>query len=327
MDVMGIAEIMDRSVEVLRKYIKTIVLFTLAYGVICFIGIFIFMIVGGVLTVFSTSSGFVLPAIILSIMILLIAAFSLSYSVGLIKISSQEFGEKGVYAFEAVQESFKSIRKIIGIVAAAAVLAIPAAVVFGGIAYLLYKGFENSLIHLGTFKLQEILLIIFAFIILLSAVLTFLMYATVLTFTLHAAVLENKGVIGSIKRSYGLVKNSFWRILGSIVLFSLTMYAVRSSIESFVGLIASIIYLILKLLNIQQDYITLITMVLTYTRWPLNLIFWLAVSPIGTAMLTMLYFNQRFKKEGYDIILKLKEIQNNDERKQLSEASDHNNSN
>jgi hypothetical protein len=74
----------------------------------------------------------------------------------------------------------------------------------------------------------------------------------------------------------------------------------------------------MKLLNIKQNYTTFTTLIIVYLRWPVTLLSWLVISPLGTIMLTLLYFNQRFKKEGYDMVLRLREIQKTDERKQLS---------
>jgi len=38
-------------------------------------------------------------------------------------------------------------------------------------------------------------------------------------------------------------------------------------------------------------------------------------------MITHLYYNQRFKKEGYDIVLKLNKLQKVEKKEQLSEGT------
>jgi hypothetical protein len=62
-------------------------------------------------------------------------------------------------------------------------------------------------------------------------------------------------------------------------------------------------------------------------RWPLNLLAWLLISPMGIIMTTLLYFNVRSRKEGFDMLLKLREIQKNDERKQAGESIEYSSSN
>jgi hypothetical protein len=118
------------------------------------------------------------------------------------------------------------------------------------------------------------------------------------------------------------VKNNYWRILGAWFLFYLTVYAINISLQSVVALVGGIIFLVLKFLNMQVDYMLFFTSVNAYASWPLNILSWLVISPIGSIMLTLLYYNQRFQKEGFDISLRLMALERNAERKRLSEVVD-----
>jgi hypothetical protein len=322
MGVMSLAEIMDRSIEILRKHIKTILLFSLAYGVI-FIGLIIISVIVGSILVgiaFTASLGPVVIGIIFSLFALMIVAFSLALNIGMIKISSQEFLEERVYVDNALKATFKSLFKVLGIVVALTILFLPVIGIFAAIIYFLYTRIQISMIPFGTYGTTEVILIIISIIIIIiAAIVAVLAYITLFIFSLQVIVIENTGVIKALKRSYKLVRNNYWRMFGYIILFNITIYAIKVSLESFLALASSIVYLFAKFLNVGQDYKSFITKALTDFQWPLNLLSLLVITPIGTIMITLLYFNQRFKKEGYDIALNLDKIQKNEERKQLSE--------
>jgi len=162
-----------------------------------------------------------------------------------------------------------------------------------------------------------IMFVVITIICILAATAIIIGYVTMFSFSLQVLTIEKKGVINSVKRSFKLVKNNFWKIYGCIVLFGITVYAIRYSIMSFWALITSIIFMLLKFFSVQQNFTTFLTMALTYSNWPISLISWCIISPLGTIMLSVLYFNQRFKKEGYDMFLKLKEIEKSQERDEL----------
>lgn len=328
MGIMNLAEIMDKPIEILKKYIKTIVTFNLAYGALSFIGIFGFIIVGSILTAITLALK--LNAILIGIVFFILAigifTFIMSFKIGLIKIASQEFLEERIYASQAIGASFKKTFKVLGVLLMEILLFLPVAGVFAGIGYLLYSGFQNSSIYHGIYDKNEISLIIILFVGILLVILSVLAFITIFSFSFHAVAIENKGVFSALKRSYNLVKGDFFKILGCNILFSLTIYAITTSLQSFIGIVSSIIYIILKFFNVQQSFINFATMAYTFSSWPISILSWLIISPLGTIMITHLYYNQRFKKEGYDIVLKLKKIQKNEEKEKLSECTQYNDS-
>jgi hypothetical protein len=321
MGIMSLREVMDGAVDILRKYIKTTLLFTFGYGAIGMFATVILILIasiGGVIT-FAVSKNSVVLAIIISLAILLVIAIFLSINVGMIKIANQEFLGEQVLAHNAIGDSFKSILKVTGIVLCGIIIFIPVIAIFAGITYAIFKGFENSLIVIDIFRAKEIFLIILSIIVMVAAVMVVVAYTTLIGFSFHAMAIENKGVIGSIIRSFKLVKINFWKMFGCTILISFTIYAITSSIQGFFGVVGGIIFLILKALNVQQDFMAFITMVTSIVNWPLTLISWVIITPISMNMISLLYFNQRIKHEGYDLVLKLRELKKNEERKQAGE--------
>jgi len=319
MGLMNLAEIMDKSIEILKKYLTTIIMFSIGYGVIMFLGLIIFTIGASIFAAIALGmiDNVVFTVIVISILVLIVLGFSLTVNIGIIKITEQEFYGERIYASNAVGETFKNIFKVLGITSIAVLLFIPVIGIFSVPTYLIYKFFEANSGLMGENPFGIIMFVVITIICILAATAIIIGYVTMFSFSLQVLTIEKKGVINSVKRSFKLVKNNFWKIYGCIVLFGITVYAIRYSIMSFWALITSIIFMLLKFFSVQQNFTTFLTMALTYSNWPISLISWCIISPLGTIMLSVLYFNQRFKKEGYDMFLKLKEIEKSQERDEL----------
>ncbi len=321
MGIMSLSEIMDRSIELLRKYVKSIALSTMGYGIVAFIFIFLIIVVGSILA--AVFAGMLDSIWIMSTFLVLIgilaAAIYLSLYTGTIRIVSQEYTDEEIFAQDAIKTSFKSIFKVFGIILCGVVLFIPIGGILWGIGKGILKIMDNSNFNIDLPAGSEWLFIIPPVIFLLAALFIVSAYFTWFCFALNVLVVEKKGVFASIKRSFNLIRQNYWKIFGCTVIFSLTVFAIRSSIDTLLTAVSGLLYLVFKLLNISNDFLTFFKIIYGYANWPLNLLTWMVISPIGIIMVSMLYFNQRFKKEGYDIVLKLREIQKNQERKQLSE--------
>ncbi|MFP4662316.1 MAG: glycerophosphoryl diester phosphodiesterase membrane domain-containing protein [Halanaerobiales bacterium] len=343
MGTMGLAEIMDRAFSILRKYIKTIILYSIGYGVIGIAAMIILIILAIIaisisVTIIGMSlglmdTGFTGSAYTIGITIGLftylfaILSFSSGYQVGIVKISGQEFFRKRYYAKEAISATFKSILKVMGFIVLAFIFFIPVLVILGFIIYLMFPVLDQ-IFTLNIYGTGEIITIISAVILLLFAIFIILSYTVFLVFTVPALIVENKGIFAAMKRSYQLVKDRFWRIMGYLILFALSAYAINLSLQSFIGLLSGIIYLFLKLLfNTDMDYITFISIVYQFINWPIVIINYLIVTPIGSIMITLLYFNRRFEKEGYDILLSLMRLKEKKEKENMEnvkgQSSDH----
>lgn len=325
---MGFAEILDRSFDILRKYIKTIVIYTIAYGMLALIGLVILVILGVIIgliiyfsgagNLFNGSTDNFTWGLIIFIGFLysfIIASYSSGYQVGIIKITSQEFFQTRFYADQVIKDTLKSIFKVIGIVITAFFLFLPVIIIFGAIFYFMFPVIDD-IFTMNVYGIDEVVVIILMIILVLLAFLMILVFATMLIFSIPAAVIEGKSAFNSIKRSYELVKNKFWRIFASVILIGLIIYAINISLQSFLGLITGIVFLIMRILSMEIDYFSFMTTIYQYSNWPLALINLLIITPIASIMVTLLYFNRRCEREGYDILLKIEQLKENNERKQ-----------
>lgn len=326
MGIMNLNEVMDKSVEILKRQVKNIVPFTLLFSIILgTIGFFIAMIgMVFVIALFaginyhSQSPNFV-PLIIIGCIIgILIGGAYMGLKAGIAKIVNCDINQERATLGDAMSSAFSSIPKFWAILFLIFLMFLPAVGVFGAILYYLYKAFITLEAMNGQdLRIPGLLFILAVLITILAAYFVVFIYYALFGFTIHAVVIEKKGVIDSIKRSLQLVKGAFWKILGCNVLIALTISALEYSLMSFIGLVFGILFLVLKFFNVSVNAINFITMCYSISSRPINLVSFMLLAPLGNIMTTLLYFNQRFKKEGYDIQLRVNELQRINERKQF----------
>jgi hypothetical protein len=151
--------------------------------------------------------------------------------------------------------------------------------------------FASSNRSAGAIAAVLVVLIMFGLFVLFS--LAALFFYTRLLVTTQAVVLEGHGPLAGLARSWRLVAGSFWRTLGILVLVGLLAYmiaAVPATVVSFALTIASGN----ALANLVRNQI--ITTLLAQLGQ-------IVVLPLQLAIYTLLYYDLRIRKEGYDIEL------------------------
>ncbi|MDP4178566.1 MAG: hypothetical protein Q8900_09535, partial [Bacillota bacterium] len=355
MGIMNFSEIMDRAIDVLKKYFGSIILFNLIYGIITtivmFVLIFIGVIVGlifgfataGALSSFKFGSLPIISMIIVGIIVFVFIVIGITISrglnVGVIRISSQEFVQGKIGFSEALGSTFKNIHKVLGLSFIEGILFLPALAVFLIPVYFFYymaKSADPNFKSTAAQSALSVMLVLFCCtIVILLFIAVIYLYNTLFIFSVNSIIMENESVIGSLKRSWQLIKRDFWKLYGCNILIVLSISAIRYSLSSVIAVLVSILLLILKLLNANQNLLTYFNMIYSQLSWPITIISYLIINPIGIIMTNLMYFNQRFKREGYDMTIELNKIQSNakviiNERKQASgniEFSNSNNSN
>lgn len=123
--------------------------------------------------------------------------------------------------------------------------------------------------------------------------LLFWIYVTTrLTFYTQAIVLEKLGVRGGLGRSWRLVKNSFWRVWGTMLLLGIFVYLLTMVPTFAVQFGAS---------ALLPGSIALSTI----ANSTINTLVAILITPIQFAVLTILYYDLRIRKEGFDLQLAL----------------------
>ena len=119
--------------------------------------------------------------------------------------------------------------------------------------------------------------------------------ATYWTFVSQAIVLEDRGAIAGLRRSWNLVRGSFWRVLGITLLIGL-LVAVASSVPILMTQFG-VSLAFPKSLAAQTVLNQVVAAVVT-----------ILLGPISAIAHTLLYYDLRVRKEGFDLELMARQL-------------------
>ncbi|WP_426347958.1 hypothetical protein ACPWSR_09300 [Alloiococcus sp. CFN-8] len=319
MNITGIAEIMDKSLDILRQKFKDIVMYNLVYTMILGIVGFLLIVLFAILGIFLVSSSDEFSGVItyVSVLLTILLGLYLSLGTGVINIASKTvLGEKTSIG-KSISLAFKAILKTLALTFLVALTLIPAIIIF----YYMGRGFIDSFfnfINFGTFtfRLQWLIFIIIPLFMLLLAFFVAILYLIFYIYILQEMIIEKKGPIRAIKGSYRLIKNNYFTTLKNVFLVLLSVYGIRYSFESIVTLVVAIIYLAGVLFGIEQDMMTIFTGIYGVMTVPLTALTWLVITPVFFIMTTVMYYNERAKKDGIDLYMKLETLKK--QRKEMA---------
>lgn len=305
---MTVTQMLDRSVYLHKKNIGASALYLFVMSililVIGFIFSFIILLPFGVMTVLNNNT-FELGFFISIFMFALIIAV-LYYSLdairqsGIIAIGSNSFLGKKVDVSDAIMSAFKNILRVLSVVVAGGLMFSPVFLICGGAITSLLLNYKY-----GAWGLNVVIILIS--IIFIAA---FIYFMTVHAFSVQIAIIEKAYFFKALKKSRKLVKGRFWKILGCFISATLSVLFINLSIYAVFALIGGIIYAVLGSSNLNDDLSAVLLMLGNIVRTPLQILVSLFVSPIIGIFMTILYYNMRFEKEGYDIELNISRLKN-----------------
>ncbi len=310
---MSITHMLDKSVYLHKRNLGTSALYLFVMSIlITVIGVILLFIVLLPTALFMSTTSMMLgnnifeTGYLVSISMLLLIIVSLFYSInsieqsGIIIIGSNGFLGRKVDVSDAITGAFKNILKVLSVMLAGMLLLIP---VFLFCGVILFQVLSN--LTPGTFGFYAgIIVTSIIFIVVLSY------FMVVHAFSLQIAIIEKIYFFKALKKSRILVKGRFWRTFGCFISASLSVSLINLSIISVFALIGGIIFAILGSSGINDDTLVLLTMLGNIARTPLQVLVSLFVSPISGIFMTILYYNMRFEKEGYDIELNILRLKN-----------------
>ena len=323
MTVMSLAQMLDKAIDIHRKNLKSIAIFKLIYslvtvGIILGSAIAVTIIVYlGSLAFFNTSSatliafGITFIVILSIIFVIFVSSVVALDSVGIMKFTRNGLEDKTILSGYVLSFVFKNILKVTGIIAAGVLLFLPIAAVWVGVGWFFYRFLSQGiLLNIINFNFANspVLGIIAVCVFTLLIICSIMWYMTIHIFSIHAVVFQNTTFFKALSESRRLVKRNFWKILGYNILFSLCVTAIYYSFSSFVVIVGGLILLILKFFNINKDTIVFLQTFWLMASWPLSVLQQFFVAPLYMLSISLLYFNQRFKKDGYDLELRLEKI-------------------
>lgn len=314
MKIMNLAELLDSSVFILRKYSKSFIIFNLGYWTLVCIALLVLLIVMtlGIAGSMIASGGELTGLVALSALAVILGlTMGLCNSVGAIQLASQEVLLIPQDAAKAISASLKSTFRVMGLVFLGGLPMLPLGyglwkLMGGFFLSMTGKSSEEMVTALGSADqriLFTILAILMGFLILLALLNA---YLTLFTYALQALVLEKLGPLGAIRRSMQLVRGRFWYLYGAISLIVLMMSGISFSLDSFFLMISGFVELGMHFAGIEPGLG--FTFVYVYGRGIANFLYVLLFNSLGAVVLTQLYYNRIFETEGADLILRVSRL-------------------
>jgi hypothetical protein len=112
-------------------------------------------------------------------------------------------------------------------------------------------------------------------------------------FFVQAVVVEGRGPVDALRRSWRLVRGSYWRVLGIMLLLLLLLYILIGVPTGIAGVVIQLVFPDpVRHFAMRQSLSTLVGYLSQIVVLPLQLVAY-----------TLLYYDLRVRKEGYDIEL------------------------
>jgi len=128
-------------------------------------------------------------------------------------------------------------------------------------------------------------------------------------------VLENLGPLAGLRRSQALTDGHTWRIIGILLALGVFLFLLTSIPE---GIAAAITFLVATDFVTNPTAYAIITALQTLVSMVSNIL----VLPLGLAVLTLLYFDLKVRKEGFDLEMRAKALAKRDIEKQILGSGD-----
>ena len=296
---MNVAQIMDRAVEAYKKSFWKQLAYAAVIGVVFFVAVFVVSIIVVAIFIaglFDGESVVGVLVVLITVYLPLILLWLGISSAGHILFTRQALIGHLVYLpkLKLHQLAFRALTAIIAL-----------ALVFLPIAALLIYIFWSSIVFfVDVFFLTDFSTLGLVLILLVSSlvVIAFLLVENMFALSITVAMFERRLFFGALFRSWELVRDNFFKIFAARVLwylvgvgFALAAQGLLFLFWALVGVLFGTMPPALSILLIPIGIIT--------TIFPIFVSF--AQMPMDGIMRAVIYFNQRIKKEGLDIELKL----------------------
>ena len=305
---MNAAALMDRVFDLYRATFKTQIAFSLIIGIISFVLMTIF----GVLLIFGVGIAIGMAGnypsdiyIIIAVLLIFLGIAPLYMcwlyisSSGHILISKQAFyGELVDLPF---RETLNAFLRVMSAAIAHLLLSAPWFILLFFIIYAIAGGTGDLFVLALMVNMNPVVIILAG----LAFTLLYVVYSNLFALSIPVAIFENRLFFSTVTRSWGLLKGSFWQILGLRILWALLIYLFSYSAQ---GLVVAAVGLLAALAGQVTDF-----GYLWFATGPLQFYIYLFVAilvgPMEGIMTALIYFNQKIKKDGLDIEISLYRLQ------------------
>ncbi|MCL2203336.1 MAG: hypothetical protein FWB88_05305 [Defluviitaleaceae bacterium] len=292
---MNAAELLDRVFDVYKKSFWKQLAYAAIVGAAGFVAMGFFTMLLGVgivvsVLMFAPTAVFAGLLAFLFLFIPFILFWQAAISTGSILLSRQAFLGQRVKL--PMFQLMRRIGRVTLALLAQVIVAVPYLAIVGGILFLFFW-FVDVPYALWMTRVY----VTFSIVILLAAIAGFFMYMHIFSLAVAVAVNERVMFFRALHRSFVLVKEDFWRLLGVrvmwwliVLVLSMATQGVLSLVPMLVGVLAAGSYTFVPMMLGLQLILGIFSVGLSFAMYPLDGI-----------MVSLMYFNQRIKHEGFDI--------------------------
>jgi hypothetical protein len=294
---MNAAEMLDRVFDVYKKSFGKQLAFSSIVGAIAFAAFFL-IIFGSVVMVFIAAFtnryiGFTV-SFIFALTMLWYLLWQAIASTGALILSNQAL--LGRHVKLPMRGLVRTVAGALSAMVAQAAMAIPYLVLAGF--FLFYYFRFTGDINIFWFTPVYVILSIALVLIMLAG---FFIYTHTFSFALAVAVNERVIFFGAVRRSFQLVKNDFWRLLGIRFIWVFIVFAISASVQGVLSLIPMVAGLLVMGSPAAIPALLGMQMLLGL----LSIAAYFALGPLDGIMKAVLYVSQRVKREGYDLEIEM----------------------
>jgi len=291
---MTTAEVFDRTIDVYKKSFGNQLAYAAIIGVIAFAATtfisFIALFVIGFVAIGGGASDTMVLVLVMAVILPLVGLWLALISSGAILMS-----KRTLYGYR-VKLPMKELPQIVGRVFGTLVaIAIMSAPFLGAIIFVIYYA-----------PIIDILFSWTSFILAGGLAIGFAIYSNIFSLAIAAAVFERTTFFGAVKRSWSLVHGEFWKIAGSRAIWIVVIMAITYATQGAAYLVNLLLLGLSSTAN--QTAFIFITMAVMAITGLVTLAISFITMPLDGIFHAVLYFNQRVKREGLDIEVKLERL-------------------
>ena len=301
LNLMNTAEIYDRVFDIYRKsFLKHLAFAGIAAicgAIIFFMIAFVVALIFGVLAafliadmnvygggLFNDSSMIILIIAIALVLVVIFILWESIFSAGHILLSELDLFERHI-TFPG-ERIIMTVLRVFSVMLAQLILLTPYVAAAGGLIF-------------GAFTLSGETAAIVAGV---AALIGLFIYANIFALSVAAAVIENLAFFSAIARGWQLIRENFWRVFFVKLMWLFVTLIISYTLQgafSFFVFIANMFFggIDFGIMMLANTLFALVNLVLTFAIMPLN----------GISQ-AVIYVNQRIKREGLDIQLKMQRL-------------------
>jgi len=147
------------------------------------------------------------------------------------------------------------------------------------------------------------------FAVLATMYISYLLFLNIFSLAVVVSVFEQKTFINALIRSWELIKGEFWQVAAMRALWVVIILAIWSTAYGALTLFSVLVIFLLSIVNLGALGVIIIVVLMIAAAISMFIVMF-AIMPMDGVFHATMYFNQRIKREGLDIEIRLERLKN-----------------